>query len=234
LPCCWSICSRACSVLGNIAGIEPIIFKKLNVNPCARDRLSAIESDLAPTVGAAPAEPAAATLGRLRGKTHAQVSALEEELIDIEVQNRFAEEAARGEQALTLASQVGLLIVVLVEVIVVVWASHASVTEKIVFSAGILVTTAGYVALGEATEAGKVDRNTLVVRRQDSTKVVVLQAILVVLSQAEFDGGSVPRVRPRGKRAFGDGKSEEVSRGVAGACDAAGVRVWPADRACRA
>jgi len=30
------------------------------------------------------------------------------------------------------------------------------------------------------------------------------------LSQAGFDGGSEPRVRPRGRRAFGHGKSEKV------------------------
>src|ERR1700684_2739005 len=52
------------------------------------------------------------------------------------------------------------------------------------------------------------------------------------VSQAGFDGGFVPRVRPRGRRAFGDAKSEEVPRGAAGACDAAGVRVRTADRAC--
>lgn len=54
------------------------------------------------------------------------------------------------------------------------------------------------------------------------------------LSRAGFDGGFEPRVRPRGRRAFGDAKSEEVPRGAAGACDAPGVRVRTADRACRA
>ncbi len=34
--------------------------------------------------------------------------------------------------------------------------------------------------------------------------------LLGLLSQAEFDGGPVPWFRPRGRRAFGYGKSEEV------------------------
>jgi hypothetical protein len=61
------------------------------------------------------------------------------------------------------------------------------------------------------------------------------ESILVgAMSQADFGGGFDPWFRPRGRRVFRYGKSEEVSRGVAGARYAAGVRVRPPDRACRA
>jgi hypothetical protein len=54
------------------------------------------------------------------------------------------------------------------------------------------------------------------------------------VSQAGFDGGSDLRFRPRGRRAFCYGKSEEVSRGAVGARHAACVRVRSPDRARRA
>ncbi|HEV3048643.1 MAG TPA: protein kinase, partial [Solirubrobacteraceae bacterium] len=55
----------------------------------------------------------------------------------------------------------------------------------------------------------------------------VLHSIIDGVSQAGFDGGSDPWFRPRGRRAFRHAKSEEVSRGVAGARHTACVRVRP-------
>ena len=62
----------------------------------------------------------------------------------------------------------------------------------------------------------------------------LLKATSTALSQAGCGGGCVPWFRPRERRAFWDVTIEEVPRGVVGARDAAGVRVGPPDRACRA
>ncbi len=54
------------------------------------------------------------------------------------------------------------------------------------------------------------------------------------LSHPGFDGGFDARVRLAEGGACRHGKSEEVFRGAVGPRYAAGVRVWPPDRACRA
>ncbi len=145
----------------------------------ARDRLAGIEPDVAPAAGTTSA--AATTLSQLREKARTQVRKLEEKLIAIEVESRRAEDAARGKPTLTLANQLGLLIIVAVEVTVVIWSSHSGVGKKVLFTAVMIVATGGYVLLGEVTKAGKANPTTLVVRREDGGVVLALQILAVIL-----------------------------------------------------
>jgi hypothetical protein len=157
-----------------------------------RDRLAAIDSDLAPTSGEAPAGAQATTLQNLRAEAYEQIGALEHELIETEEDDCQAEKRARDEHNAipTFANQLGLLILVVVEVIIVIWASHASTFEKIAFSVGIALAALFYALLGSVTKVGSARPDTLFIgvdKEQDdwrSRGALSLQVILVLVPLA--------------------------------------------------
>jgi len=132
----------------------------------ARSRLEAINTDLAKAKEEPEVAADVAVLEGLRAKALEAIAWIEEKLLEREA-------ADHGAKVLipTAANQLGLVILLVAEVIIVIWVSGASAAEKVVFYIVAVLAALAFAAIGSFTEVGEARPDTILVRAGDKQRV---------------------------------------------------------------
>jgi hypothetical protein len=132
----------------------------------ARGVLEAVDSDLAAAKGDPAVVADVAAFEGLRSNALDTISSLDQKLLEVEARYREASVAIP-----TAANQLGLSVLLVIEVIIVIWVSGASGLEKALFYIAAVVAAVAFGVVGRFTAIGKARPDTLFVSPRSSDTV---------------------------------------------------------------